>query len=645
MASSRLFRLKAEVASASSPVQASTFSFVRVRVDTGVFHLDDLYDYVVPEKFTKIISVGVRVQVPFGNREVEGIIVERTETPERAGTLKFITKVLSPHPIATTESLKLIDHIAAAYACNPWDVIRSAIPPRVTSVDKKFDFASNAGMDDVDRLNRGMSRVGSDRVSDQRPHTFSFMQLAPVIPAVEQIAAAAKHALRQGSVLIIAPDDQDVDQILKDFKNAQHMVLKLTSSMPRNERYESFLQCLRHAKKLVVGTRGSVFAPIDDLSTIIVYKESSPLHYEIRSPGWNSRTVAMERAKLQGLKILFVGYSPSVEIGFLVDTSEVTFIPHAAEVSVASFSPDSGTLLPGRIFPEIRSALKKGPVLFLAARKGYGNALLCSHCRNIALCQCGGRLQVGSKSSPPTCVHCGSSFDDWKCKFCNRSSQYLAGRGIDRASEEISRAFPGFPVVISAGDVIKEEVENKPSLVLSTPGAQPAVKGGYSAIVILDAIRFFSHTDIRTQERAREVIFETSALLSINGKAILVIDPVHPIVAAITRWNVVSLMKRELAERLDVNLPPFVSSAVLLVSEKESTAIATGMQRAFKEGRLPDSLQILGPTPVANNQAKLVLYTSVSDSRKLHSFLLEFQKKRSIAKKDLITIRVEPYSL
>ena len=171
------------------------------------------------------------------------------------------------------------------------------------------------------------------------------------------------------------------------------------------------------------------------------------------------------------------------------------------------------------------------------------------------------------------------------------------------------------------------------------------VKGGYSAVVVLDAIRFFSHTDIRTQERAREIIFETSALLSKNGKAILVIDSLHPIVPAITRWNVVPLMKRELAERLDINLPPFVSSAVLLVSERESTAFVAGIQRAFKEGRLPESLQILGPTPVANGQAKVVLYTSVSDSRKLHSFLLEFQKKRSIAKKDLITIRMEPYSL
>jgi primosomal protein N' len=104
-------------------------------------------------------------------------------------------------------------------------------------------------------------------------------------------------------------------------------------------------------------------------------------------------------------------------------------------------------------------------------------------------------------------------------------------------------------------------------------------------------------------------------------------------------------MKRELAERLEIKLPPFVSSAVLLVPEKESSAISTGIRKALKEGRLPESLQIFGPTPVVKDQAKLVLYTSISDSRKLHSFLLEFQKKRSIAKKDLITIRVEPYSL
>jgi primosomal protein N' (replication factor Y) len=644
VASSRLFRLKAEVASAPSPLQAVSFAYVRVRVDTGVFHLDDLYDYIVPEKLTKTVSVGIRVQVPFGSREVEGIIVQRTETPDRAGTLKFITKVLSPHPIATPKSLELIDHIAMEYACNSWDVIRSAIPPRVASVDKKFDMVQTIAASEISKEKKVETRKEPERIV-RRSHNSSFIQLAPVTSASEQVAAIARQGLNQGSVLIVAPDDKDVDQILSQFRDSQDVVLRLTASMAREERYENFLQCQRHGKKIVVGTRSSIFAPIHDLSTIIIFKESSPAHYEIRSPGWNVRSVALKRAQLQGQHIILMGYSPSVEVGFLIDTGEVAFKPHASQLNVASFTPDSGTLLPGRIFPEIRYALKKGPVLFLAARKGYGNALLCSHCRNIAMCPCGGRLQVASKSSPPSCVHCGASFDDWKCNYCNRSTQYLAGRGIERASEEISRAFPGYPIVISAGDVIKEKIENKPSLVLSTPGAQPEVVGGYAAVVVLDAIRLFSHTDLRTQERAREIILESSALLSSDGKALLVIDPAHPIVPAVTRWNVAALMKRELAERLEIKLPPFVSSAVLLVPEKESSAITTGIRKALLEGRLPESLQIFGPTPVVKDQAKLVLYTNISDSSKLHSFLLEFQKKRSIAKKDLITIRVEPYSL
>lgn len=633
MASSKLFRLKAEVASAASPVQAVSFSYVRVRVDTGVFHLDEIYDYIVPEKLTEIVCVGIRVQVPFGNREVEGIIVERAEKPERAGTLKYITKVLSPHPVATIESLELIDQVSKEYACNPWDVIRSAIPPRVASVDKKMQSAQSS------------DQGKPVRHIEQRTTAHCFIQLAPVIPGVEQVALIARQAIKQGSVLIIAPDDKDVDQIYRELLPERILTLKLTSSMSRDERYENFLLCQRNEKKFVVGTRSSVFAPIRDLSSIIVYKESSPDHYEIRTPGWNSRTVAIKRAKLQGQKLFFVGYSPSVEVGFLIDTGEVSFKAHVSQLNVMSFAPDSGTLLPGRIFPEIRAALKNGPVLFLAARKGYGNALLCSHCRNIGLCHCGGRLQVESRTTSPICVHCGTIFKDWSCSFCNRSTQYLAGRGIERASEEISRAFPGYPVVVSAGDVIKENVENRPSIVLATPGAQPAVHGGYSAVVVLDAIRFFSHTDLRTQERAREIIFETSSLLSKNGKALLVIDPVHPIVPAISRWNIASLIKRELAERLEIKLPPFVSSAVLLVPEKEGATISSGIRRAMNEGRLPNSLRIYGPTQVAKNQCKIVLYSSLSDSAKIASFLLEFQKKRSIARKELITIRVEPYSL
>ena len=638
MATSRLFRLRAEVAAAPPGPKASTLAYVKVRVDTGVFHLDELYDYSVPEKFTNLATVGIRIQIPFGNKEVEGIIVERVAQPERAGTIKFISKILSPCPVATADSLKLIDEIARDYACNPWDVIRSAIPPRVASVDKKVATKKLS-------LENRLQPTKSTRLRDLKKIKSRFIQLAAAIDACQQVASIAESLLAKGNVLIVAPDESDVDQIIQHLMSAKKPVLKLTASMSREERYANFLDCLSDSKKIVVGTRSSVFAPISELSTIIIFKESSPEHYEIRSPGWNSKDVATKRATLEKVNLITVGFCPSLQMAHAIEEGESEFEPHQRPVVVHAFNPDLGTLLPGRIFPEIRKALKNGPVLFLAARKGYGNALLCAQCRNIAKCDCGGRLQVGGRLIPPICVHCGKSHKEWRCAFCKGSSQYLAGRGIERASEEISRAFPGTPVIISAGDVIKDHIEAKPSLVLSTPGAQPRVKGGYAAVVILDAIRLFSHTDIRTPERARETIFETAALVGNSGNVIMVIDTVHPIVAAVTRWNVVPLLKRDLAERKELNLPPYVTSAVLIVSEKESISIATGIRKAINDNRLPPSVQVFGPTPIAKSQSKIVLYCDRSEAGGLQSFLHELQKKRSVARKDLLTLRLEPYSL
>jgi primosomal protein N' (replication factor Y) (superfamily II helicase) len=138
VAAPRLFRLRAEVAVAPSGPVADRLPIARVRVDTGVFHLDQLYDYSVPEMLSEVIAPGIRVQVPFGTRETEGIVVERVALPERAGSLKSITKVLSPHRVATAATLDLIDKAAQFYCCNPWDLVRSAIPPRVASVDKEL---------------------------------------------------------------------------------------------------------------------------------------------------------------------------------------------------------------------------------------------------------------------------------------------------------------------------------------------------------------------------------------------------------------------------------------------------------------------------------------------------------------------------
>jgi primosomal protein N' (replication factor Y) len=384
---------------------------------------------------------------------------------------------------------------------------------------------------------------------------------------------------------------------------------------------------------------------VRNLAAIIIYKESSPDHYEHRSPGWNSSTIAKMRAQNEGLALVLTGFTPSIRVAHEIDARRIKFNNQRFQVNVQAFSPQDGTLLPGRIFSEIKKALKKGPVLFIAPRKGYGNALLCSHCRNVALCKCGGRLSVASKGLAPTCVHCGTAFPTWRCSYCDRDKQYLAGRGIDRAAEEISRAFPGFPVVISAGDVIKNNVDAKPALVLSTPGAQPQVSGGYAAVIVLDTIRFFSHTDVNGQERARELLFETASMVSFDGQVLLVLDDSHPIVAAIARWNIAPLLKRELAERDELMLPPSVSSAVLVTGQAAAPAILSGLKKALEDSRLPSSTRVYGPTLLPNGQAKIVLHVSHGQRSDLARILHELQRKRSISKKDLLTLRIDPYSL
>jgi primosomal protein N' (replication factor Y) len=242
-------------------------------------------------------------------------------------------------------------------------------------------------------------------------------------------------------------------------------------------------------------------------------------------------------------------------------------------------------------------------------------------------------------------VHCGTAFSDWKCTFCNRDKQYLAGRGIERAAEEISRAFPNYPVIVSAGDVIKDRVESKPSLILATAGAQPLVEGGYAAVVILDGMRFFSHTDLRTQERARELFLETSSLISAQGSVLLVIDDSHPITAAIARWNVAPLIKRELSDRAELRLPPTVFSVALAMDKLIGVQIVNGLRKSVTDGRLPTSTKVYGPTEIAKGQVKIIIHSDMEDSGKLIEVVHELQRRRSIAKKDLFTLRVEPYSL
>ena len=627
MATPRLFRLKSQVAPAASGPIATELPFARIWIDTGVFHLDSPYDYEVPEKYSDLVTTGIRVQVPFGNREVEGLVIERVGVPAVTNGLKSITKILSPHPVATTKSLELIAQCALRWATNPWDVMRSAIPPRVAAVDKAFIPSESKPC----------------RVNNQADS--SFRAFEPHESPYAQVALIAREACRKGTVLIVAPDERDILAILAQLDGVTSPVLRIDSGVSRNERYQNFLSAMESTSQIVIGSRNAIFTPLAPGSTIIVFKESSPDLYEVRSPAWNARDVAMMRRSIDSARVVLTGYVPSLDVAALIDTKRINYFNSNAKISVKAFTPVDSSLLPGRIFADIRSNISQGPVLFLLPRKGYANGILCAHCKNVAVCACGGRLHLTSKNADPACRICGTTTKDWKCGFCTRDKKFVVSRGIERAQEEIARAFPNTPIVLSFGDVIKDRVEAKPCIVLATPGALPQVSGGYSAVVVLEGLSYFNHDDLRASERANELFFEVSGAIKKGGVVLLAIDDSHPIVSSLIRWNPSTILKRELAQRAEISFPPSVNSAVMILPTTQASPLVTGINRAIADIRLASDTRVLGPTKIDSELSKVVILSSSDSKAALTAFLHELMRRRSIAKKSDSSLRIDPYSL
>jgi primosomal protein N' (replication factor Y) len=636
----RPLRLKAQVGASGKRSVAEVLPVARVWVDTGVFHLDTPFDYWVPSDLSESADVGARVQVQFGSTLQEAIVIERTESSPSMGKLKQILKVLSPNPVATPQTFELFRLVAKRWAGSPLDVIRSAIPPRIASVDKESlrDYAKS---NPLGALPSGHSKTLTPK------KIRAFWALPPCTPRQRLIAELVVTRSTLGQVLLIVPDERELRAIAEELAIyfSDESIVRLDGSLTRSDRYRNFLRVTRGEADIILGLRGAVFAPISEEATIIVAGESSESLHEPRAPGWNARDVALIRSSEMEANLILVGYSPSLELARLIDTKWLSLISSKTRREVVAVPPTMGELIPSPAFPIIRKALKDGPVLFLVPTKGYGNSVLCNKCRNIALCTCGGRLELTGAQESPRCVLCRTSYDEWKCRWCQSSEIYLASRGIDRFAEEIGRSFPNYPIINSSGEHIADESPVSPSLVISTPGAQPKNYEGYAGVVLLEGLRFFGHSELRSTERSREVFFQSAAMVKSSGAIFLSITPTHPIVAALTRWDASPIVRKELREREEMDFPPYFRFICLDVETQEAVKFLAGLVQAQKDKRLDMHVRISGPHERSKEISRIILSSPVARASAVVDFVHELQRRRSVSSKPLFTIRVDPFSL
>lgn len=628
-------RLKREVIAATVLKPEGDFPVAKIWVDASVFHLDQSYSYLIPGNLRELSQVGAFVSVPFNGREVVGVIIELAgETGSAMGSLKSISKVLGGIPLLTPSLIELISAGTERYASHPFDLIRSAIPNRMATIEREFLSQWEIFKTESDSGASAKSPRDGGR---------QYLQLPPVTDRAELIARTTKDSAELGGVIVVLPDTREVERLAIELRKSDINFAVLDSKLSKSDYFTNFLKVRTGQVSIVIGTRSAIFAPVANLKSLIIYNEGSEHLYERRSPGWNARDIAFLRARIDGAKILFIGYSPSSDVARLIEEEWITLNRSRGKVQVSVLPQVHGELLPSRAITPIRQALKSGPVLFVVPLKGYAQAIRCSQCKTVSRCQCGGALVKLSATAPFSCSHCNVESSQWRCAWCQSERASLQSRGVERHSHEIGLLFPSFSIKISTADTeIVDEIDS--GIVLSTPGMAPKALGGYSAVVILEGNRFLSQPDMRANERVREMYFSHAALARTRAPIILIQDEGNQITTALTTWNPAMSLQNELAERRDLSLPPYVRAATMTMESAEITRFRAALISAQEEGRLPTSLRILGPI-TSGELATLILTVEIAKGDELIQTLHEFMRRRSAAGKKLPSLRIDPYSL
>ncbi|MEU3219219.1 primosomal protein N' [Streptomyces sp. NPDC006971] len=609
---------------------AEELPVARVLVNKGALHLDQYFDYAVPEELDADARPGVRVRVRFGagsrhvrggRREggglIDGFLVERLAESDYPGALAALAYVVSPEPVLSPELLALARAVADRYAGSLADVLQLAVPPRNGRAESRPSPAPlppppPPRPGSWERYPQGPAFLRA-LADGGAPRAVWTALPGPYWP--REIAGAVAATLASGrGALVVVPDGRAagrVDAALTELLGEGRHALLTADSGPE-KRYREWLAVRRGSVRAVVGTRAAMFAPVADLGLVAVWDDGDSSHSDDNAPFPHVREVLELRAAHARCAFLLGATSCTVEAAQLVESGWAlplaadreqlrTAAPLVRTVGDGELARDGAARaarLPSLAWRTVRDGLCEGPVLVQVPRRGYVPRLACERCREPARCRhCAGPLQAPDQRDLE-CTWCGRAETDWHCAACGSVRLRAQVVGARRTAEELGRAFPAVPVRTSGRDHVLESVPDAPALVVSTPGAEPVAEGGYAAALLLDGWALVGRPDLRAGEEALRRWTAAASLVrgrAEGGTVVVVAEPTLRPVQALVRWDPVGHARRELAERAELGFPPVSRMASVTGSPDALAAF-------FAVAELPPQAEVLGPVPLPRTE-------------------------------------------
>jgi primosomal protein N' (replication factor Y) len=455
---------------------------------------------------------------------------------------------------------------------------------------------------------------------------------------------------RGGSAIVLVPEISLTPQTVSRFRaHFGDNVAVLHSALSDGERFDAWRALKSGEKRIAVGARSALFAPVHGLRAVIVDEEHDASYKQSEAPRYHGRDLAVVRAELAGAVCVLGSATPSLEswanqargkfvrlslpervgggrlpsVG-IVDLREERkrlSAPAPAEGGVPRHgAAEGGVVLSDALVSAVRARLSAAEqVILLLNRRGYSSFVQCRECGDVRACpHCSVSLTYHRVRHRLVCHHCRHEEDaPERCLRCGSRDLAFRGLGTEQVERVVAASFPGARIARMDVDTtsgkwshheILGRVERGEVDILL--GTQMIAKGldfpRVTLVGVVNADVGMHLPDFRACERTFQLLSQVAgrAGRGVLGGEVLVQTslPEHYAIQAAVHHDYEGFARRELEERAQPRYPPHVRLANVVLSSPDAEAVAAAADAASRwvgrwlrgEG---GRVELVGPAP------------------------------------------------
>jgi len=659
--------------------------YAEVIVNVPHRRVDRLFHYQIPEELRFQIQAGHKIEVSFGNRQVEGIVVNITDRAP-AVDLKMVEKIIDVPPLPQ-DLLALARWIADVYVCPYIDALNTVYPTKTIKRRRRKKttktFPESLPFEPSVEQGNAIKQISS-KMAEGKSATVLLQGVTGsgktevYLQAIDEVLGCGKQAIVLVPEIALTP--QIEERFLARFGDR---VAVMHSRLSDGERSEAWRRIRDGEVGVAVGARSAIFAPFSRIGLIIIDEEHEFSYKQEDNPKYHTRDVAAQRAKWHNAVVVLGTATPSIESYYLAQQGVYSFLTlprrihdrPMPEVNIVDMREElrlnNRSMFSRSLHEAIGERLTRGEQsIILLNRRGFATFVLCRDCGFVVRCpHCSVSLTYHSSDKSMRCHYCQfrSGTPD-TCPACRSHRIRYFGAGTQKVEDELRTIFPEARILRMDSDTTTRKNSHQQILAAFERGdadillgTQMIAKGldypNVTLVGVVAADTALNLPDFRSAERTFQLLTQAAGRAGRGDKSGQVIiqtyNPENYSIKAVQTQDYAAFYREEIAIREELCYPPFHSLIKIVISGDDEREVIHRLENVLGDARqCAESrgiqMEFLGPSPAPLNRIKdqfrWQLFLKGPDKQLLHTVLIDTIDEATFGSGGL-SIDVDPVSM